>query len=127
MVSSTIVGEIGGLLTFLELILSAIVGVFLLQNFKFGLLDKINSVRNGEMSQDEFIKSSVGAAIGAVLLIIPGFFTDILGLLLQFSLFTVIFSKIFKFKSIKPMNNTKFKGDEDVIDVEVIDNHSTKH
>ena len=55
---------------------------------------------------------------------IPGFFTDIFGLLLQFSLFTVLFSKIFKFKpKAMPSNNKQYlkKGDDDVIDVEVID------
>ena len=92
MISSTISSEIGGLMTFMELIFSAILGIFLLKNFKFGLMEKINSVKNGELTQEEFIKSSIGAAIGAMFLIVPGFFTDILGLLLQFSLFTIIFT-----------------------------------
>jgi 2-isopropylmalate synthase/UPF0716 protein FxsA len=142
MVSSTISGQIGGLMTFLELIGSAIFGIFLLQNFKFSLLEKINSVRNGDLTQDEFIKSSIGAAIGAMLLIVPGFFTDILGLLLQFSLFTVVFTKIFKFKKSKSTNNTQYnnsnfsytsftqqtqtkQGDDDVIDVEIIDDNKS--
>lgn len=146
MVSSTISGQIGEFNTFLELVISAIAGIFLLQNFKFSLLDKINDVKNGNLTQEEFIKSSIGAAIGAILLIVPGFFTDILGILLQFSLFTMVFTKIFKFKpKAKPMNNssysqskytytntqfynTKQKGDDDVIDVEIIDdNKSIKH
>lgn len=66
MISSTISGEIGGLMTFLELITSAILGIFLLQNFKFSLMEKINAVRSGDLTQDEFIKSSIGAAIGVV-------------------------------------------------------------
>jgi len=145
MISSTISGEIGGLMTFLELITSAILGIFLLQNFKFSLMEKINAVRSGDLTQDEFIKSSIGAAIGAMLLIVPGFFTDILGLLLQFSLFTVVFTKIFKFKKPKQTkysnsqqsefrytsytHNTQTKqGEDDVIDVEIIDdNKSIKH
>jgi len=138
MISSTISAEIGGLMTFIEMILSVMLGIFILQNFKFGLMDSITKVKNGEMSQEEFIKGSIGKAIGAILLIVPGFFTDIIGLLLQFSMFTVIFTKIFKFKTMpKPSNNASYsqgnytytnfnsqnikKGDDDVIDVEVID------
>jgi 2-isopropylmalate synthase/UPF0716 protein FxsA len=143
MISSAISGEIGGLMTFGELILSVMLGMFILQNFKFGLMDSITKVKNGEMSQEEFVKGSIGKAIGAILLIVPGFFTDILGLLLQFSLFTVIFTKVFNFKpktmasndvnysqssyaytNLNMHNNTNYnqtKGDEDVIDVEVID------
>jgi 2-isopropylmalate synthase/UPF0716 protein FxsA len=143
MISSTISGEIGGLMTFFELIFSVMIGIFILQNFKFGLLDSINQVRNGEMSQEEFVKGSIGKAIGAMLLIVPGFFTDIVGLLLQFSMFTIVFTKIFKFKTMpKASNNQTYsqqhytytnfnqtkKGDDDVIDVEVIDdNKHIKH
>jgi UPF0716 family protein affecting phage T7 exclusion len=140
MVSSTIAGEIGGLMTFLELIISAILGIFLLQNFKFSLVDKIKSVREGQLTKEEFVKSSVGAAIGSILLIMPGFFTDIFGLLLQFSIFTIIFTKIFRFRKQKENNfgynssnnynysNQAQKGDDDVIDVEIIDDDkSIKH
>jgi len=128
MISSAISSEIGGFLTFVELILSILLGMTILRTFQFSLMEKINEVKNGLLTQDEFIKSSIGKAIGAVLLIMPGFFTDILGLLLQFGMFTLVFSKIFKFKP-KVSNNTYYsqqtynytKGDEDVIDVEVID------
>ena len=138
MVSSAISSNIGGLMTFLELIFSVMVGLFILQNFKFGLIDSINQVRNGQMTQEEFIKGSIGRAIGAILLMVPGFFTDILGLCLQFSLFTILITKLIKFKP-KAVNNThnytqantnkqnNIKGDEDVIDVEIIDsNHTIK-
>ncbi len=145
MISSTISGQIGGLLTFVEILLTVVIGTTILKNFKFSLSEKINAVKNGEITQDEFVKSSVGKAIGAILLIVPGFFTDIIGILLQFGLFTIIFSKIFKFKprasnnssytqttysytEFNNYNQPKQKGDEDVIDVEIIDdNKSIKH
>ena len=141
MISSSISSSIGGLMTFFELILSAIFGIMLLRTFQFSLLDKINLVKNGQITQDEFIKSSIGAAIGAMLLIVPGFFTDIIGLLLQFTSFTVIFTKIFTFKKQNSTNynqnnfsynsyttTNRTKKDDDVIDVEIIDdNKSIKH
>ena len=137
MVSSAISGEIGGLLTFGEIIFTVFLGTTILRTFKFGLMDSITKVKNGEMSQEEFVKGSIGKAIGAVLIIMPGFFTDILGLFLQFSMFTVLFTKLFKFKTMpKPSNNAGYsqsnftysefnnykkpKGDDDVIDVEII-------
>ena len=139
MVSSAISSNIGGLMTFLELIFSVMVGLFILQNFKFGLIDSINQVRNGQMTQEEFIKGSIGRAIGAIFLIVPGFFTDILGLCLQFSFFTILVTKVIKFKPKFTNNNThsytqtntynytqnNIKGDDDVIDVEVIDSSNT--
>ncbi len=132
MISSTISGEIGGLFTFFEIILTVLIGTTILRTFQFSLSEKIKAVKNGQITQDEFVKSSIGKAIGAVLLIVPGFFTDIIGILLQFGVFTMVFSKIFTFKQkAKSSNNAHYshtiykqnKGDDDVIDVEVIDDN----
>ena len=143
MVSSSVAGSIGGLNTFLEIIISAIIGIFLLKNFKYSLSENINKARTGQITQEEFIKTNVGRAIGAVLLIVPGIFTDTLGIILQFGFLTMLFSKIFKFKSPSKSshytsnfeynqynsNNTNYKrGNDEIIDVEVIDdNKSIKH
>lgn len=147
MVSSSIAAAIGGLNTFFEILLSAIIGIYLLQNFKFSIQESIEKARNGQITQEEFVKTNVAKAIGAVLLIIPGFFTDFVGIALQFGFLTMLFSKIFKFKTpdkdqrytnysntftyeSKSYNNTSYdKGEKDeIIDVEVIDdNKSIKH
>ena len=149
MISSSISGNIGGLNTFLEIVLSAMLGVFILKNFKYSLTESIAKARSGQISQQEFIKTNVGRAIGAVMLIIPGFFTDIMGLLLQIGITATILSKLFTFKAVKNdgnyksynytanttfnetnfnnthYTNTKRKNDEEIIDVEVIDSSST--
>ena len=156
MVSSTIAGIIGGLNTFLEILISAMIGIFILRTFKLSLMESITKAQNGTITQEEFIKTNVGRALGAVLLIIPGFFTDVLGILMQFSFLVVLFSKIFKFKTpthrttystnfsstdfgydtsrftntnTKNTNNSNYKRNTDeIIDVEVIDdNNSLKH
>lgn len=141
MVSSSLASSIGGLNTFLEIVISAIVGIYILQNFKFSLTQSIQEARMGNITQEEFIKTNVGKALGAVLLIVPGFFTDFLGIALQFGFLTIVFSKIFKFKQPNKdeninqnynssfsytqtnYNNTTYKGvkDEEIIDVEIID------
>jgi len=142
MISSSIASSIGGLLTFIEILLSAIIGMIILKNFKYSLGDSIQKARSGQITQEEFIKTNVAKAIGAFLLIIPGFFTDIIGIILQLGLFVAIFSKIFAFK--KPSNNTTYstnfeytqtdyksnntRRDDEIIDVEIIDSNNTiKH
>ncbi|BFU78167.1 hypothetical protein ALC152_13820 [Arcobacter sp. 15-2] len=156
MISSSISGQIGGLNTFFEIIITAIIGIIILKNFKVSLMESISKARVGQITQEEFINTNVGKAMGAVLLIVPGFFTDFLGLLMQFSFLVVIMSKIFKFKTprqrttyttnfsssdfgydtsrftnanTKNTNNTNYKRNKDeIIDVEVIDDNNTlKH
>jgi UPF0716 protein FxsA len=148
MVSNAFANVLGGVLVFFEIIITAVLGIFILKNFKFSLMQSINDARMGNITQEEFIKTNVAKAMGAVLLIVPGFFTDILGIALQFGILTMLFSKIFHFK--KPdthnmnsgaynqhtqsqfdyTNNTSYKRreDEEIIDVEIIDDYkSVKH
>lgn len=145
MISSSVASAIGGFSTFLEILFTAILGVFILKNFKYSLTDSINKARTGQITQEEFIKTNVGRGIGALLLIIPGFFTDGLGIILQFGFMVTLFSKIFKFKTPQQNhtqysndfefkqtnhNNTTYKGNkhEEIIDVEIIDDsNAIKH
>ena len=128
LVSVAIASSIGGLLTFLEILISAVAGVFIIKNFNYSIRDNLEAVSRGQISAGEFQRMNIASMVGAILLIIPGFFTDILGLLLQFEKFaTLIATKIFKLKNkdktdLDP-NYDPFtkKGENDVIDVEVID------
>ena len=156
MISSSIAGSIGGLNTFFGILITAIIGIVILKNFKSSLMESITKARTGTITQEEFIKTNVGKALGGILLIVPGFFTDMMGLLMQFSFLVVILSKMFKFKTptnrttystnfsssdfgydasrftntnTKNTNNSNYKRNTDeIIDVEVIDdNNSLKH
>lgn len=124
MVFSTITSEIGGFATFLEIIISAIIGILLLKNFKFALVSNMMSLSTGQINANEFMKLNLSMAIGAILLIMPGFLTDIIGVLLQFEFIALMISK--RFYKTKKENNFKYekKGDSDVIDVEIIDSHT---
>jgi len=117
-VSVEIASAIGPIWTFVEIIVSAIVGFYLLMNFQYKTNEYIMAVAKREISIDEFESLSLYTLIGAILLIIPGFFTDILGILLQFNAFAIFFAK--KILHLKKKTPTK-KGDEDVIDVEIIE------
>lgn len=124
MVSSAIAGTIGGLLTFIEIIVSAVVGMFLLQNFRFALFENLQALSQGKITQQEFSRMNLSMALGALLLIVPGFFTDIVGILLQFEFIAVLIANKFIKKDTNYNNTNQYtnkKGDEDVIDVEIIE------
>lgn len=132
MISSAIVSEIGGLLTFAEIILTAVIGIFLLQNFRVALAHNLTAFYNGQISHDDFLKLNISMAFGAILLIVPGFFTDIVGVLLQFQFVAVIIANMFTKKDMDIRHNQYFKDNsfkrqkeqEDVIDVEILDKDS---
>ena len=114
-VSVKIASAIGPLWTFLEVVGTAIYGVWIISNMHIQMSATMQALANGEISIEEFESMNLYVLIGAILLIIPGFFTDILGLLLQFGVFSkFIARKIFKLKP-------KRMEDDDVIDVEIIE------
>jgi len=126
LVSVEFASQLGGLLTFLEIVVSAFIGLFLLTNFRYTLSKSMAGMMSGEISAQDFQKMSLFTLIGAVLLIIPGFFSDILGVLLQFSFFGKLFaSKVLNLKNRKNKNIYR-EGKDDAIDVEVIDSDTTK-
>ena len=61
---------------------------------------------------------SLFTLLGAILLIIPGFFSDILGILLQFNSIGIFFAK--KILGLKENKNRK-RSDDEAIDAEIID------
>ncbi len=117
-VSVEIASAIGPFWTFVEIIFSAIVGFYILMNFQYKTNEYIMALAKREISIEEFESLSLYTLLGAILLIIPGFFTDILGILLQFNAFAKLFArKILNLKKRPPEN----RGDDDVIDVEIIE------
>jgi 2-isopropylmalate synthase/UPF0716 protein FxsA len=141
MISSSIAGSLGGLTIFIEIVLTAVLGMTILKNFKFSFMESIEKARSGHMTQQEFIKTNVSRAIGAVFLIIPGFLTDMMGVLMLFGILPFIVEKIFHFKTPNRtnghqsdfnknqtnFNNTTYKGakHDEIIDIEIIDNNNS--
>jgi 2-isopropylmalate synthase/UPF0716 protein FxsA len=124
MISVEFASRLGGLLTFLEIVLSAFVGIFLLTNFRYTLSKSAMDLMSGQISANDFQKMSLFTLVGAVLLVLPGFFSDILGVLLQFSFFGTLFAS--KVLNLKNKKNRYKKGNDDAIDVEIIDSISDK-
>ncbi|WP_281950951.1 FxsA family protein [Nitrosophilus kaiyonis] len=116
-VSVEIASAIGPIWTFIEIIVSAVAGFYILMNYQYKINEYLFAVAKREITLDEFESMSIYTLIGAILLIIPGFFTDILGILLQFHNVALFFAK----KILKLKEKEKKKGEEDVIDVEIIE------
>lgn len=128
MISTKIASAIGGFATFIEIIVSAMIGFSLIANFRYTFFESLNALNNRSISIEEFQKLNAFSLLGAFLLILPGFFSDILGVLLQFSFFATLFAKnILHVRDNKKYKNYNDKGeDDDVIDVEIIEHNSDK-
>ena len=132
MISVNLSSQMGGFYTFLELMLSAFVGFVLLVNFRATLFENMQAFSAQKIDVQEFQRLNIFAVLGAVLLILPGFLTDMIGVLLQFSVITKMLVNRFTAKSTK-QNTTRYthtqihkEKDDDVIDVEIISSDSTK-
>ena len=129
LVSVNISSQIGAFATFLEIVFSAIIGFMLLGNFRNTLAESMKAMQNRSISIQEFQKLNAFTLLGALLLIVPGFFSDIVGLFLQFSFFATLFAKkILHVKDnidIDDIQHTR-KEDDEIIDVEVIDDRTKR-
>ena len=111
-------GQVGALNTVALIFLTAIIGIY------FAKIQGIHTLKSGMLNlyQNKMpvyeMLSGASIALAALLLIIPGFFTDLIGFLLLIPFTRKIFFKL-AFKN-KPMTNVK--KDSDTIDGEVIDN-----
>ena len=111
--------QIGAITTIFLIFLTAIVGIY------YAKYEGLNTLRSGfaQLSKNETpayeVISGAAIAFAALLLIIPGFATDILGFLLIFPISRkFIFNKFTeKFKSKKNKKNNFIEGDfEDIED-----------
>ncbi len=129
LVSVQISSAIGGLATFLEILATAFIGISILVNFRKNLIENMTAVSYNCIDLEQFQKLNLFTLIGAILLIVPGFLTDILGILMQFGVFTSMIVNRYNVKSGKC--NSSFEDqnnitkDADVIDVEIIEHNTT--
>jgi len=116
---SLYVGEhIGFWWSAIWIVVSMILGIRLLQYTPYTLMGNISHVSMGKLSLEEFQNASTSYLVGAILLIIPGVFTDVLGV------FALCYTMYLHFVAKITPEETKFnknKGDDNVIDVEIID------
>jgi len=105
------------------ILLSMIIGVILLQNSPHAVMGNMQAMQKGKLNIKKFQDASMSYFIGSILLIIPGVLSDFFGLLaLGYTLYLQFIAKI----TPEQTNFNKNKGDDNVIDVEIIDEHSDR-
>jgi len=129
LISVNISSQIGGLSTFFEIIASAFLGISILINFRKTLIENMTAVSYNCIDLEQFQRLNLFTLFGAILLIIPGFLTDIMGILLQFSVFTSMIVNRYNVKSGSCKSSfaeqENLKKDSNVIDVEIISDNTT--
>jgi len=126
LVSVKIASAIGGVWTFVELIASAFVGIVILANFRGTLAENIRALNQARIDPFEFQQLNLFTVLGAFLLITPGFLTDIIGILLQFSVVTKMLVNRFVSKSGHDSSTHFTQKDDHVIDVEIVSDDADK-
>ncbi len=103
------------------IVLSFALGMMLLQKSSETMMGNMQSMRQGKLDMRRFQNVSMSYFVGAILLMIPGVFSDFLGII---ALFYTLYLKFIA--KITPERTTHFtkQGDDNVIDVEIIDEHS---
>ena len=110
--------EFGAIFTpfglFLEVIFTAILGIVIIKDLNFSLLENIKRVLKKEINEQEFISIGLFRFVGAFFLIIPGVLTDIIGILLMFEFFAKWFGRnIF-------ISKNRYE-DNDIVEVEIVE------
>lgn len=121
------VGEnIGFMWSVLWIVASMMLGFRLLQSSSLSMMGNLNAVRSGKLSMKNFQNAATSYLVAAILLIIPGVLSDLLGVIaLCYTLYLQFVAKITPEQTNNNFQNTNLnkKGDENVIDVEIISEH----
>jgi UPF0716 family protein affecting phage T7 exclusion len=116
------VGEkIGFMWSVLWIVSSMMLGFRLLQSSSLSMMGNLNAVRTGKLSMKNFQNAATSYLAAAILLIIPGVLSDLLGIIALG--YTVYLQFIAKITPEQTNKNFKKQGDDNVIDVEIIDEY----
>lgn len=121
--------KIGFLWSVIWIVSSFIIGMGLIQNAHTTIRGNMQSLKEGKINMKSFHDSATSYFLGAILLIIPGVFSDLLGLIaLLYTFYLQLGGTIPNSKNKTNINNfnkhSNKQGDDDVIDVEVIESSS---
>ena len=99
--------EVGGLLTLLGVFVTAIVGLLLLKSQGSAVMTQFRSDMAQGLTPVGSVSDSIALAVGGILMLIPGYVTDVIGVLLFLpGLRTIIGAWILH----HIMNNNRFAG-----------------
>ena len=120
--------EIGFMGSVLWILITFVIGMGLLQNAHITIMKSFGSLASGKLNGKSFHDSSTAYFLGAILLIIPGVFSDFLGVIaLLYSLYLQFGGTIPSVKNKTNIKTSNKKGDDDVIDVEIVECDTISH
>ncbi len=114
---------IGFLWSAIWIVATIFIGTILLQNSPNAIMSQMQSVQKGKLNLKKFQDASMSYFIGSILLIVPGVLSDFVGVIaLAYTVYLQFIAKI----TPEQTNTYTKKGDNDVIDVEIIDEHTDR-
>jgi len=114
--------NIGFMGSVIWILVSFMIGMALLQNAHLTIMRGLSSLAMGGLDGKSFHDASSAYFLGAILLIIPGVFSDFLGVIaLLYSLYLQFGGTIPFIKNKTNIKNSTKQGDDNVIDVEIIE------
>lgn len=115
-VTIEIASQIGGVWTFVEFVLSAVMGFFVVMNFRHALMENLVSLQMRQIDVQSFSNRNLMGLGGAALLIVPGFLSDAIGMaMLAYLGYSLLINRFGRKYS--PPSQPK---DDNVIDAEII-------
>jgi len=105
------------------IVLSMVIGVILLQNSPNAVMGNMQAMQKGKLNIKKFQDASMSYFVGSIMLIVPGVLSDFFGVIaLAYTFYLQFIAKI----TPEQTNFNQNKGDDNVIDVEIIDEHSDR-
>jgi len=123
--SLSVGSSIGFLWSLIWIVATFTLGMGLVQNAATTMKKSMGSLSSGKLNIKSFHDSATSYFLGAILLMIPGVFSDILGVIaLLYTFYLQLGGTMSSSKNKTNINNINKQGDEDVIDVEIIESSS---
>jgi len=108
-------------------VFTSVLGVTLLKLSPYAISGTFKNIALNRFNPFDAQNAALSYLLGSILLIIPGIFSDFLGIILIFyTLYLNLFAKIPKSQNMNQEFKTQ-KGETDVIDVEIIDSDSSNN
>ncbi|MCL4431718.1 MAG: FxsA family protein [Epsilonproteobacteria bacterium] len=114
-----VASRIGGLMMFAEIMVSALLGIAILFNFRSTLILNIMELKERRINANGFYQRNLLSLLGAILLILPGILTDSIAVLIHIVLLGSLI--VSRFMPKYPTSNQPHQPkDDNVIDAEII-------
>jgi len=123
-ISLDMLERIGALWATIWTIGTIIIGSGLLKNSPYTIMGNMYSLHTGKLDIRKFQDATTSYLVGSLLLIFPGVLSDFMGVVAL--LYTVYLQFVARITP-EQTNHYTNKGDDDVIDVEIIDEHTDRN